>query len=224
MHPWEARKNESLGMGDANFDVGSSVGRSDAPAGVQPRKRQATSVLALALFALLGAGSLDGGSSQPTVVDDYGADRLPSLEEASQVTPAEEKTMVDQQQPESGGSPSAGVPAGSRDVSDADISEARAIMAEARRLEKLGREMEPLRRSQSPASLQRCGEEMRARQPLAQALRKRAEVLPSWARSAAIGPTVPLVLCVSCMKDHALQECDQVLDELAWSEELLAEE
>lgn len=225
MHQREARKNKSGWMHGGLADAASSARRSDAPAGVLSWKRQATSVFALTLFAVLGAGSLDSGSGQPTVLDNHEAGGLPTLEEIGQAAPAQEKPKVDLQQPAPDGSPSAGpTVAGNREVSDADISEARAIMAEARRLEKLGREMEPLRRSQSPANLRRCGEEMRARQPIAKALRERADVLPSWARSAAIGPTVPLELCVSCMKGYALQECDQVLDELAWSEELLSEE
>lgn len=92
-----------------------------------------------------------------------------------------------------------------------------AILEELRRLELLGRGMESLRSSESIESARACGDLMRERQPMADGLRSKAELLPRpfWVWLAPIA--IDLKLCVSC-SSSAINNCNRVkshLDEAA---------
>lgn len=92
-----------------------------------------------------------------------------------------------------------------------------AILEELRRLETLGRGMESLRSSESIESARACGDLMRERQPMADGVRSKAELLPRpfWVWLAPIA--IDLKLCVSC-SSSAINDCNRAkshLDEAA---------
>ncbi|HUS09880.1 MAG TPA: hypothetical protein VMZ30_05380 [Pyrinomonadaceae bacterium] len=92
-----------------------------------------------------------------------------------------------------------------------------AILEDLKRLELLGRGMESLRVSKSIESARTCGDLMRARQPMADELRSKAEALP---RPFSVWLTpigIDLKLCVSCAS-FAMNDCNRAksnLDEAA---------
>jgi hypothetical protein len=92
-----------------------------------------------------------------------------------------------------------------------------AILEQLKRLELLGRGMESLRNSQSIENARACGDLMRARQPMADDLRSKAEVLPR-PFSVWLAPiAVDLKLCLSC-SSSAMNDCNRAksnLDEAA---------
>jgi hypothetical protein len=88
-----------------------------------------------------------------------------------------------------------------------------AILEELKRLELLGRGMESLRGSKSIESARTCGDLMRARQPMADDLRSKAELLPR-PFSVWLAPTaVDLKLCVSCSAS-AMNDCNRAKSHL----------
>lgn len=92
-----------------------------------------------------------------------------------------------------------------------------AIFEELRQLELLGRGMESLRSSESIESARACRNLMRERQPMADGLRSKAELLPRpfWVWLAPIA--IDLKLCVSC-SSSAMNDCNRAkshLDEAA---------
>jgi hypothetical protein len=92
-----------------------------------------------------------------------------------------------------------------------------AILEQLKRLELLGRGMESLRNTQSIENARACGDLMQARQPMADELRSRAEVLPR-PFSVWLAPiAVDLKLCLSC-SSSAMNDCNRAksnLDEAA---------
>jgi hypothetical protein len=92
-----------------------------------------------------------------------------------------------------------------------------AILEQLKRLELLGRGMESLRNSQSIENARACGDLMRARQPMADDLRSKTEVLPR-PFSVWLAPiAVDLKLCLSC-SSSAMNDCNRAksnLDEAA---------
>jgi hypothetical protein len=92
-----------------------------------------------------------------------------------------------------------------------------AILEQLKQLELLGRGMGSLRNTQSIENARACGDLMRARQPMADELRSKAEVLPRpfslWLAPIA----VDLKLCLSC-SSSAMNDCNRAksnLDEAA---------
>src|SRR5206468_485300 len=92
----------------------------------------------------------------------------------------------------------------------ASMSEVRAVFDAISALEQQGRGMEALRRGypNDLDKVRQCGEQMRARQPQARALRERAEGQPQPYSMYLDSAATELVLCVSCARS-ALENCDR---------------
>jgi hypothetical protein len=92
----------------------------------------------------------------------------------------------------------------------ADTEEERKrILKEATALEKKGREMDPLRRTDDPEKLGQCGELMRMHQKKSHQLLVDVEVLPLLERIHLRSGLVYLDACVSCTRDDS-DSCDKV--------------
>ena len=100
------------------------------------------------------------------------------------------------------------------------LAEGQSILSQLRRLEERGRGMEPLRKSGDLAATRRCGDQMRAYQAEAKALRSQAGQLPVQLKVFLATAVAHMTPCVSCAS-RAVSQCDLAGEALQEAESVL---